>query len=71
MIIIQMINQHILNILMNNYTNFTISFNINPININIEDIMDDGNCLYWSLSLFLFGTEDLHEQVVMKFMKKL
>ena len=36
---------------------------ISPENINIVDIVGDGNCLYLALSRFLYGTEDLHLKI--------
>ena len=36
---------------------------ISPEDINIVDVLGDGNCLYRTLSLFLYGTEDLHLRI--------
>ena len=36
---------------------------ISPENINIVDVVGDGNCLYRALSRFLYGTEDLHLRI--------
>ena len=37
--------------------------NINPNNLRIVDVMGDGNCLYRSISSFVYGTEDLYHRV--------
>ena len=36
---------------------------ISPENINTVDVVGDGNCLYWDLSRFLYGIEDLHLKI--------
>ena len=37
---------------------------INPINLNIVDVIRDGNCLYRCIFLFVYVTEDLHQRVL-------
>ena len=37
--------------------------NINPNNLRIGNVLGDGNCLFRSLSRFIFGTEDLYPWV--------
>ena len=36
---------------------------ISPEDINIVEVLGDGNCLYSTLSRFLYGTEDLHLRI--------
>lgn len=35
---------------------------ISPENINIINVLVDGNCLYRALSRFIYGTEDLNSR---------
>ena len=37
--------------------------NINPIDINMINIIVDGNCLYRWLARFVYGNEELHQRV--------
>lgn len=37
--------------------------NINPSNINLVDVIGDGNCLFSSIARFVFGDENMHERV--------
>ena len=36
---------------------------MNPQNLNIIPIIGDGNCLFRSISCFVYGTEDLYARV--------
>ena len=44
------------------YPSVTNHYDINSNIINIVDVQGDVNCLYWEISRFVFGTEDLHLQ---------
>ena len=45
------------------YPNARNHMDISSEDINIVDILGDGNCFYHILSRFLYGTEDLHLRI--------